>query len=145
MCACCTCIPPKRAWGLLNVLSQESEDHTRGPDRTLCTVEPLYLFLSLKCLNRGRVRNIGAEIPSRWSLPECFTSSVGSFYFHPQCQGRRQLRFYVICEPRGAHLLMLQGREINLLFLSPAPGIEPGSAGVRLQCFVTTSATMQLA
>ena len=32
---------------------------------------------------------------------------------------------------------MLQGREINLLFLSPAPppGIEPGSAGVRLQCF----------
>ena len=33
-----------------------------------------------------------------------------------QCQGRRHLRFYVICEPRGAHLLMLQGREINLLF-----------------------------
>ena len=30
---------------------------------------------------------------------------------------------------------MLQGREINLLFLSPAPGIDPGSAGVRLQCF----------
>ena len=30
---------------------------------------------------------------------------------------------------------MLQGREINLLFLSPAPGIEPGSAGVQLQCF----------
>ena len=30
---------------------------------------------------------------------------------------------------------MLQGREINLLFLSPAPGIEPGYAGVRLQCF----------
>ena len=57
------------------------------------------------------------------------------FYFHPQYQGRRHLRFHVICEPRGAHLLMLQGREINLLFLSPAPGIEPGSAGVRLQCF----------
>ena len=54
------------------------------------------------------------------------------FYFHPQYQGRR---LYVICEPRGAHLLMLQGREINLLFLSPAPGIDPGSAGVRLQCF----------
>ena len=30
---------------------------------------------------------------------------------------------------------MLQGREINLLFLSPAPGIDPGSAGVRLQRF----------
>ena len=30
---------------------------------------------------------------------------------------------------------MLQGREINPLFLSPAPGIEPGSAGVRLQRF----------
>ena len=43
---------------VLNVLSQGSEDHS-----TLCTVETLYLFLSLKCLNRGRVRNIGAEIP----------------------------------------------------------------------------------
>ena len=30
---------------------------------------------------------------------------------------------------------MLQGKEINLLFLSPAPGIEPGTAGVRLQHF----------
>ena len=59
----------------------------------------------------------------------------GFFYFHPQYQGRRHLRFYVICESRGAHRLMLQGREINLLFLSPAPGIDPGSAGVRLQCF----------
>ena len=57
------------------------------------------------------------------------------FYFHPQYPGRRPLRFYVICAPRGAHLLMLQGREINLLFLSPAPGIEPGSAGVQLKCF----------
>ena len=46
---------------------------------TLCSVEPLYLFLSLKCLNRGRVRNIGDEIPWWWSLPECFASSVGSF------------------------------------------------------------------
>ena len=36
------------------------------------------------------------------------------FYFHPQYQGRRHLRFYVMCEPRGARLLMLQGREINL-------------------------------
>ena len=41
--------------------------------------EALYSFLSLKCLSRGRVRNIGAEIPWRWSLPECFTSSVRSF------------------------------------------------------------------
>ena len=57
------------------------------------------------------------------------------FYFHPQYQGRMHLRFYVICESRGAHRLMLQGREINLLFLSTAPGIDPGSAGVRLQCF----------
>ena len=49
---------------VLNVLSQGSEDHTCGPHTsTLCTVETLYLFLSLKCLNRGRVRNIGAEIP----------------------------------------------------------------------------------
>ena len=30
---------------------------------------------------------------------------------------------------------MLQGREINPLFLSPAPGIEPGSAGVRRRRF----------
>ena len=59
----------------------------------------------------------------------------GFFYFHPLYQGRRHLRFYVICESRGAHRLMLQGREINLLFLSPVPGIDPGSAGVRLQCF----------
>ena len=59
-----------------------SADCTRGSkttDSRLCTVEPLYLFLSLKCLNRGRVRNIGDEIPWRWSLPECFASSVGSF------------------------------------------------------------------
>ena len=30
---------------------------------------------------------------------------------------------------------MLQGREINPLFLSPAPGIEPGSAGVQRRRF----------
>ena len=30
--------------------------------RYICTVEPLYLFLSLMCLNIGRVRNI-VEIP----------------------------------------------------------------------------------
>ena len=41
--------------------------------------EPLHLFLSLKFLNRGRVRNIGDEILRRWSLPECFASSLGSF------------------------------------------------------------------
>ena len=35
------------------------------------------------------------------------------FYFHPQCQGRRHFRFtfYEICEPRGAHPLL-----IDLLF-----------------------------
>ena len=49
--------------------------------------------------------------------------------------GRRQRRLTWSRYPRGAHLLMLQGREINPLFLSPAPGIDPGSAGVRLQCF----------
>ena len=49
--------------------------------------------------------------------------------------GRRQRHLTWSSHPRGAHLLMLQGREINLLFLSPAPGIEPGSAGVRLQRF----------
>ena len=122
---------PRSAQGELNVLRQGSEDHTRGPDRTLFTVEPLYLFLSLKCRNTGRVR-------SRNSLTvvtaRVFYGVSGFFYFHPQCQGRRHLRFYVICESRGAHPLMLQGREINLLFLSSAPGIDPGSAGVRLQC-----------
>ena len=131
----CHLVYPRSAQGELNVLRQGSEDHTRGPDRTLFTVEPLYLFLSLKCLNRGRVRNIGAEIPWRWSLPECFTSSVGSFTSTLNVRVEGTSVFYVICESRGAHPLMLQGREINLLFLSPAPGIDPGSAGVRLQCF----------
>ena len=47
---------------VLNVLSQGSEDHTCGP-HTAHYVQLRHLFLSLKCLNRGRVRNIGAEIP----------------------------------------------------------------------------------
>ena len=38
----------------------------------------------------------------------------GFFYFHPQCQGRRHLRFYVICEPRGAHPLMFTEGELTL-------------------------------
>ena len=91
----------------------------------LCTVETLYLFLSLKCLSRGRVRNIGAEIPWRWSLPECFYVVSGFFYFHPQCKGRRHLRLYVICEPRGAHPLMLRSREINLSFFRRLRGSNP--------------------
>ena len=53
--------------------------------------------------------------------------------------GRRQRHLTWSSHPRRAHLLMLQGREINLLFLSPAPGIEPGSAGVRLQCLYTSA------
>ena len=74
---------------LEGILKQPWETYRSNPAKlhvthsTLCTVEPLYLFPSLKCLNRGRVRNIGAEIPWRWSLPECFMSSVGSFYCHP--------------------------------------------------------------
>ena len=49
--------------------------------------------------------------------------------------GRQQRHLTWSSHPRGAHLLMLQGREINPMFLSPAPGIDPGSAGVRLQHF----------
>ena len=63
---------------VFNVLTQGLRPHP-GTHSTLCTIEPLYLVLYLKCLNRGRVRNIGDEIPWRWSLPECFASSVGSF------------------------------------------------------------------
>ena len=117
----CTCIP-RSAQGELNVLRQGSEDHTRGPDRTLCTVEPL-LFISLPQVPQQR------ESKEYWSrnyltvvTARVFYVVSGFFYFHPQCQGRRHLRFYVICEPRGAHTLMLQGREINLLFFIASTG-----------------------
>ena len=67
----------------------------------LCTVETLYLFLSLKCLRRGRVRNIWSRNSLTVVTARVFCVVSGFFYFHPQCQGRMHLRFYVICEPRS--------------------------------------------
>ena len=61
-----------------------------------------YILIPLQCLNKGTVHHFGGEIPWRWSLhARVFYVVNGFFYFHPQCQYRRLLRFYVICEPRS--------------------------------------------
>ena len=41
------------------------------------------------------------------------------FYFHPQCQVIRHLHFYVICEPRGAHLLMCGSNALHTGHAAP--------------------------
>ena len=63
------------------------------------------LFLSLKCLNRGRVRNIGSEIPCQSVLRHQWV-----LLLPPSMSGWKAPPLYVICEPRWAHLLNVAGQ-----------------------------------
>ena len=66
--------------------------------------------------------------------PRVFYVVSAFFYFHHQYQ---DLRTSALRDMRATRSTPpnVAGQRINLLFLSPAPGIDPGSAGVRLQCF----------
>ena len=95
----CTCIPPKRARGAECPAPGVRRPHPGTRQNTMYSWATL--FISLPQVPQQRESK---EHCSRNSLTvvtaRVFYVLSRFFYFHPQCQGRRHLRFYVICEPR---------------------------------------------
>ena len=97
----------------------------RTQDHTMYSWATLFISL-LKCLTEGEYGILEPKFPDGGHCQSVLRRQCVLFTFHPQCQGRRHLRFYMICEPRGAHLLMLQAEKLISCFYRQHRGSNPG-------------------